>query len=127
MQLTQQQLKTTTQALWAAVIIIGVIGVLTIAPRKPAPQTSEEATATAAAEQQKSAKPQPIVIASTPAQSPELELLTVKVKPNETLWQLARKHCGSHRFIESIAAYNGIADSRKIRSGETLTIVCALK
>lgn len=71
--------------------------------------------------------PQPILKSNNFEQLTQQKGATVKVKSGDTFWQLAQKHCGSHRFAENIATANGYSNVRKLREGDTLTIMCGLK
>lgn len=120
------------KALWVSLIAAGVIGVLLYKPAQPenmsrVPEAQEASeSATPSATPAPSATP---ILMDTLSEAPAMDrkFLKVRVKPNETLWQIARKHCGTHRYADSIARYNGIEDVRKVRAGSELTIVCALK
>lgn len=71
--------------------------------------------------------PQSILKSSNLEQPTQQKNIIVKVRYGDTFWQLAQKHCGSHRFAESIATANGYSDVRRLREGDTLSIACALK
>ncbi len=71
--------------------------------------------------------PQPILKSSIPQQSAPQKAIIVKVKSGDTFWQLAQKHCGSHRFAENIAAANGYSNVHRLREGATISIMCGLK
>lgn len=129
MNLTNINTHTLSRILWASLVVIGIVGVVTFSPPQPTPQTTS--TATEAAEV--SSVPEiikPVILqrrSETASAAAQLELLSVVVKPNESFWQLARKHCGSHRYSESIAQFNGYTDVHKLRAGAKITIVCAFK
>ncbi|MBP7774324.1 LysM peptidoglycan-binding domain-containing protein [Candidatus Woesebacteria bacterium] len=71
--------------------------------------------------------PQPILKSQQIEQPAQQKSISVKVKSGDTFWQLAQKHCGSHRYAESIAASNGYSNVHKLREGATIQIICTLK
>lgn len=73
--------------------------------------------------------PTPVPLIKSPVSDPEVNKagITIKVRAGETFWSLARKHCGSHRYAESIAAQNGYTNARRLREGAVLHLTCALK
>ena len=119
--------------LWVIIVITGIVGLFVINSPRPAARSKMKHATTQCAQ----ATPTPTV-AATPVLQPLLKntatqhepltsFETVVVKPNESFWQLARKHCGSHRFSETLAAYNGYTNVRKLRAGATIAIVCSNK
>ena len=121
--------KTAIRVFWLSLIALGIVGTLLYTPAQPqnmslAPEVSQSPTPVATSRP----TPRPIVLnKQITAPATDTKFVTIRVQPDQTLWQIARKHCGSHRYIESIARYNGIADVRKVRAGSSLTIICALK
>ena len=108
--------------LWVIIVITGIVGLFVINTPRPAARSKMKHATTQCAQ----ATPTPTV-AATPVLQPLTSFETVVVKPNESFWQLARKHCGSHRFSETLAAYNGYTNVRKLRAGATIAIVCSNK
>ncbi len=73
--------------------------------------------------------PTPVPLIKSPVNKSNVQTMgtTIKVRAGETFWTLARKHCGSHRYAESIAAQNGYTNARKLREGAVLHLTCVLK
>jgi hypothetical protein len=61
---------------------------------------------------------------ATPAAIPT-QAMKIKVKKDQTFWEIAKRYCGSHTFAESLAANNGYASVSKLREGDVITITCA--
>lgn len=66
-----------------------------------------------------SASPAP---SATPAAA-----LRVKVKKDQTFWEIAKRYCGSHQYADALARNNGYKSVSKLREGDTLTINCSTR
>jgi ferric-dicitrate binding protein FerR (iron transport regulator) len=58
------------------------------------------------------------------AQAPAADW-TYTVRPNDSLWTLAERYCGSTAFAPRIAAANGLSDASQLRAGTRLRIPVA--
>ena len=82
-----------------------------------ASMATQSATATLSATRAPSASPTP---SATPAAA-----LRVKVKKDQTFWEIAKRYCGSHQYADTLARNNGYKSVSKLREGDVITVTCA--
>ncbi len=116
-----QNLVTPPSISTPATLLIGVIEPQSLLGT-PSAATSAAQQSTQATQVQQ-ATPAAQALKATPA-AQTTTALRIKVKKDQTFWELAKRYCGSHTSAEELAARNGYRRVSDLKEGDVITILC---
>lgn len=62
------------------------------------------------------------ILPATPSATPQP--IRIRVKKDQTFWELAKQYCGSYTFAEKLARYNGYKRVTDLKEGDWIVISC---